>query len=114
MDCIFCKIIAKEIPSDIVYEDESVLAFRDLHPLAPVHILIIPKVHVESMNDLKDEALMGHMLGTAVKIAKDLKISDGGYKLLIRTGRDGGQEVPHVHLHLLGGAKLKEEISAEE
>ena len=108
--CIFCKIIAKEIPSDIVYEDETVLAFRDAHPLAPVHILVIPQKHVESMNDFADEALLGHMLAVAVKIAKDLKISEKGYKLLIRTGHDGGQEVPHVHLHLIGGARLKEDI----
>lgn len=110
MECVFCKIISQEIPADIVFEDESVLAFRDVNPLAPVHVLIIPKRHIESMNDLEDEVLLGQLLSRAVKIAKDLKISDDGYKLLIRTGKDGGQEVPHVHLHLIGGAKLREEI----
>ena len=108
--CIFCKIINKEILADIVFEDDLVLAFKDVNPLAPVHVLIIPKRHVESMNDLEDEVLLGRMLAQAVKIAKDLKISENGYKLLIRTGGDGGQEIPHVHLHLIGGAKLKEEI----
>jgi len=110
--CLFCKIINKEIPAEIVYEDEEVLAFKDIQPLAPVHILIISKKHFASMNDFaeEDKKLVGHLLLTATKIAKDLKISENGYKLVIRTGEDGGQEVPHVHLHLIGGARLSEEI----
>jgi histidine triad (HIT) family protein len=110
--CIFCKIINKEIPAEIVYEDNDILAFKDVHPIAPVHILIIPKRHIESINDLKkeDSALAGHLIITAEKIAKDFDISEKGYKLLFRVGKWGGQEVPHIHLHLIGGAKLTEEI----
>jgi len=110
--CLFCKIIKKEIPADIVYEDSEVLAFKDIHPLAPVHVLIIPKKHIESVDDLseKDSFLAGKLIITAKKIAEKLKIKGKGYKLLIRTGVDGGQEVPHLHMHLLGGAKLSENI----
>ncbi len=109
---IFCKIINKEIPAEIIYEDREILAFKDIHPAAPVHILIIPKKHIESVNVLadKDADLVGKMILTAKKIAQDLQISEKGYKLLIRTGEDGGQEVPHLHLHLIGGARLYEEI----
>lgn len=112
MDCLFCKIAKKEIPSEMIYEDEQVFAFKDIHPLAPVHVLIIPKKHIESINDLEgsDEGLAGHLILTAQKIARDLKISEEGYKLLFRTGKHGGQEVEHIHLHLIGGAKLYEEI----
>jgi histidine triad (HIT) family protein len=112
MDCIFDKIIAGEIPAKKVYEDDLVLAFYDIHPIAPVHVLIIPKKHIESINDLeaRDAEIMGDMILAAKKIAKDLGIAEKGYKLLIRTGRDGGQEVPHIHLHLLGGARLREDI----
>ena len=115
MDCVFCKIIKKEIPAEVVFEDEDVFAFKDIHPIAPVHILIIPKKHIESINDLKEEDtnLAGKMIMTAKKIAKDFDISEKGYKLLIRTGEWGGQEVPHIHLHLIGGAKLSEEIRPE-
>lgn len=110
--CIFCKIISKKIPAEIVYEDSEILAFPDIHPTAPVHILIIPKKHIESTNDLKnfDKELIGKIILVAKKIAEDLKISNKGYKLLIRTGPDGGQEVGHLHLHLIGGAKLYEDI----
>jgi histidine triad (HIT) family protein len=110
--CIFCKIVNKEIPADIVYEDEDVLAFKDIHPLAPVHILIIPKRHIGSINDLKDEdaALAGKMILAAKKLAAELRTDEKGYKLLFRTGEWGGQEVGHIHLHLIGGAELYEEI----
>ncbi len=109
---IFCKIINKEIPAEVVYEDKEILAFRDIHPVAPVHVLIIPKKHIESANELSDgdAQLIGKMVVLAKKIAQDLQISEKGYKLLIRTGKDGGQEVPHLHLHLIGGAELYEEI----
>ncbi|MDR3583079.1 MAG: histidine triad nucleotide-binding protein [Candidatus Pacebacteria bacterium] len=112
MSCIFCKIIAKEIPAEIIYEDEDILAFRDINPLAPVHVLVVPKRHVESINDLKekDAELVGKMIIIAKKIATDLQTSQNGYKLLFRTGEWGGQEVPHIHLHLIGGARLAEEI----
>lgn len=112
MSCIFCKITNKEVPKEFVYEDDDMVAFYDLHPIAPVHVLIIPKRHIVSVNDLaaSDAALMGRMVLAAKKIAEDLQISAKGYKLLIRTGEHGGQEVPHLHLHLLGGAKLFEDI----
>lgn len=112
MSCIFCKIAKKEIPKEFIYEDDYVVAFCDLHPIAPVHVLIIPKKHIASTNDLdeKDACLAGKLILAAKQIAADLQISEKGYKLLIRTGSDGGQEVPHVHLHLIGGARLHEEI----
>jgi len=105
MTCIFCKIIKKEVPAEIVFEDEDVIAFKDIKPIASVHIVIIPKKHIASVVDLKkeDEALMGKLIMTAKKIANDLKVSEKGYKLLIRVGRGGGQEVDHIHLHLLSG-----------
>ena len=112
MDCIFCKIARKEIPADVLYEDEEVIAFRDAHPIAPVHILMIPKKHIASIVDVSEEdtLLMGKLVRAAKKIAEDLKISRDGYKLLFRVGEHGGQEVGHIHLHLIGGAKLSEGI----
>lgn len=113
-DCIFCKIANKEIPSQILYEDDYVIAFPDIHPLAPVHILVIPKDHYQSVNDLteseKDEKIAGRLIMAAKQLAKEKGIAENGYKLLIRTGAHGGQEVPHIHLHLLGGARLSEDI----
>lgn len=112
MPTIFTKIINKEIAADIVYEDNDILAFHDIHPLAPVHVLIIPKKEIPSINDLEDadQALMGKMVLVARNIAKDLNISEKGYKLLFRVGKHGGQEIPHIHLHLIGGARLHEDI----
>jgi len=112
MDCIFCKIINKEIPASIVFEDEDVIAFKDRNPIAPVHILVIPKKHISSVADAeeKDTLLAGKLIMAAKKIAEDLEISDKGYKLLVRVGKGGGQEIDHIHLHLLGGAKLAENI----
>jgi histidine triad (HIT) family protein len=109
---IFDKIIAGEIPAKKVYEDDLVLAFYDAHPIAPVHVLIVPKKHIGSINDLEDgdRETMGAMLLAAKRIAAELGIAEKGYKLLIRTGHDGGQEVPHIHMHLLGGARLREDI----
>ena len=111
-DNIFLKIIRKEVPTDIVYEDAEILAFRDIRPIAPVHILIIPKEPIESMASVKgeDAPLIGKMFLVAKRIAEDLNISEKGYKLLIRVGKDGGQEVPHLHIHLIGGARLSESI----
>jgi len=116
MDCLFCKIAKKEIPSEVVFEDDKVFAFKDIHPLAPVHILIIPKKHIESIDNLTeaDEGLIGHLILTAQKISRDLKISQEGYKLLFRVGRNGGQEVEHIHLHLIGGAELFEKIGVKK
>jgi len=112
MDCVFCKIIKKEIPAKFLYEDNLVVAFSDIHPIAPVHVLIIPKKHIESVADLndRDEKLPGRLVMAAKKIAEKLKIAQNGYKLLFRVGSHGGQEVAHIHLHLIGGAKLSENI----
>lgn len=110
MDCVFCKIINKELPGDIVYEDDKAIAFNDIHPKASVHILIVPKKHVASVSQMEsnDNALIGELFLIAKKIAQDKKLN--GYKLLINVGREGGQLVEHLHLHLLGG-KLEAPIS---
>lgn len=112
--CIFCDIkeVNKDVPGNIIFEDETVIAFHNIYPLAPVHVLVIPKKHIATVNDLQDdeEGLVGHMILIAKKIAKDLQISEKGYKLIFRVGEWGGQEVEHLHLHILGGAKLQEDI----
>ena len=113
--CLFCKIASKEIPADIVYEGEDIIAFKDVNPIAPVHILVIPEKHIETVNDFRpeDEKLAGKMIIIAQGLAKEFGIAKNGYKLLFRIGEDGGQEIQHVHLHLIGGAKLYEEIRPE-
>ena len=108
-DCIFCKIVAGSIPSNKVYEDDEVLAFHDINPTAPVHILIIPKRHIATTLDFTpgtDEALVGKLITTATRLARELGIDQSGYRLVFNTHEDGGQEVYHVHLHLLGGRKF--------
>ncbi|AFM01932.1 MULTISPECIES: histidine triad nucleotide-binding protein [Desulfitobacterium] len=107
-ECIFCKIINKEIPSQVVFEDEYVLAFKDINPVAPVHLLIIPKKHMESLNDIEvvDEALIGHILMVAKKLAQESGIADSGYRVVNNCGDDGGQVVKHLHFHLIGGQPL--------
>lgn len=104
---IFAKIIAREIPADIVYEDELCLAFRDIAPKAPTHILVIPKKPIQSLADLQaeDEAIVGRCVMVASRIAGDERL-DAGYRLVVNCGNDGGQEVPHLHFHLLGGRKM--------
>lgn len=106
--CLFCKILKKEIPANVVYEDDIIIAFKDVKPIAPIHILIIPKKHISSLADIKieDVDLIGKLMLTAKKIAEDLNIAQKGYKLVMRVGKDGGQEIGHIHLHLLGGTKL--------
>ena len=108
-DCIFCKIIAGEIPSTQVYNDEVVTAFRDINPAAPTHILIITSRHIASVNDLTidDEQVMGHLFTAAKQIAEQEGIAESGYRLIMNTGPDGRQEVLHIHLHLLGGQKMR-------
>lgn len=108
MSTIFSKIIAKEIPADIVYEDDLVLAFRDIAPQAPVHILIIPKKEIPTANDVEaaDEAVLGRLFTTAAKIARDEGIAKQGYRLIVNCNEDGGQEVFHLHMHILGGRSL--------
>ena len=115
-NCIFCKIVAKQIPANVVYEDDDVLAFKDINPAAPVHLLVIPKVHVATLSDCTNEhvAVLGKMLALAPKLAEEhgvaVKSDDngarsGGFKTLINTGPDGGQEVYHLHLHMYGGKR---------
>lgn len=108
MDCLFCKIIAREIPADIVFEDDDVLAFRDIDPKAPEHILIIPKRHIATLNDLQEEdcALVGCLQFTAQKIAKELGMADDGYRVVMNCNEAGGQTVYHIHMHLLGGRSM--------
>jgi len=110
MATIFSKIIDKEIPADIVYEDENVLAFKDINPQAPVHILIIPKIEIPKISDFKIDKhsqLLAQMVDVANKLAKDLNIADDGYRLVFNCGPNGGQDVYHLHLHLLGGRQMK-------
>ena len=110
-NCIFCKIIKGEIPSNKVYEDDEILAFNDINPMAPVHILVIPKKHIESANEIKeeDELLIGKMFTVIKKLAKENNL-DNGYRIVNNCGEDGGQAVKHLHFHLLGGRKLKIEV----
>ena len=107
-DCIFCKIINRELPGDIVYEDEEIIAFRDIHPAAPIHILVIPKKHISSLVDLKpeDEKVIGRIYSVINKIAEKEGILDKGYRVIVNCGEDGGQVVKHIHFHLLGGRKM--------
>jgi histidine triad (HIT) family protein len=107
-DCIFCKIVRKEIPSRVVYEDDRVLAFEDINPKAPVHVLIIPKEHFASLAEAPSgrQELLGHIQFVARDIARDKGVADTGYRLVLNTGRDSGQEVLHIHYHLFGGRRL--------
>jgi len=105
MSTIFDKIISREIPADIVYEDDQVLAFKDIAPKAPVHYLIIPKLPIATLNeaDPSHQALLGHMMLTAAKLAKEANVAEGGYRVQMNCNPDGGQVVYHIHLHLMGG-----------
>ncbi|MBR2001907.1 MAG: histidine triad nucleotide-binding protein [Firmicutes bacterium] len=106
-DCIFCMIADKQIPSNIAYEDEKILAFHDLEPQAPVHVLIIPKKHIASLDDVQeeDQELMGYIM-TKVKVVAEQVGLDNGYRVVINTGEDGMQTVKHLHVHLLGKRKM--------
>jgi histidine triad (HIT) family protein len=107
--CIFCKIVSGEAKAEIVYRDEQMTAFRDIHPVAPTHILLVPNKHIESVNTLEteDEPVMGHLLAIAGKLAKEEGIDKGGYRLISNTGVNGAQTVFHLHLHLIGGQKMR-------
>ncbi|SDW88511.1 histidine triad nucleotide-binding protein [Paenibacillus sp. CF384] len=109
MDCIFCKIIEGTIPSNKLFENERILAFRDIQPQAPVHTLIIPKKHIPTMNDVTDEddAVMAELFAVARQLAKEQGIAESGYRVVNNCNGDSGQIVFHLHLHLLGGEKLK-------
>jgi histidine triad (HIT) family protein len=106
MNCIFCKIAAGQIPAKKVHEDDELIAFHDIHPWAPVHILIVPKAHIESMEDVTDAhaGLLGRMMALSPRLMRELGVS-GGFRHVINTGRDGGQEVMHLHLHVMGGPR---------
>lgn len=107
-DCLFCKIAQKEIPSKVIYEDEQIMAFADINPVAPVHILLIPKKHLSSVNDImrEDEILIGQIFGVIQELARKLEIAESGYRVVTNTGTDGGQVVGHLHFHLIGGRAL--------
>jgi histidine triad (HIT) family protein len=108
-NCLFCKIVAGKIPSTIVYQDEWLTAFRDIHPAAPTHVLIVPNQHYDTLNELQaaDQALAGRLLLAVRDIAAAAGIAESGYKTVINTNRDGGQEVFHLHIHLVGGKPLR-------
>ena len=107
-DCIFCRIAAGEVPSDIKYRDETIIAFPDINPLAPTHLLVVPKRHIAALADLSDSqaSLVGDMARVANRLAKEAGLDKKGYRLVINCGRQGGQGVAHLHMHLLGGRQL--------
>jgi histidine triad (HIT) family protein len=106
--CLFCKIVAGDIPAGKVYEDDQAVAFNDINPQAPTHVLVIPREHIESLNDAAagDEQLLGHLLRLASKIANQLGVAERGFRTVINTGAESGQSVWHLHLHILGGRPL--------
>jgi histidine triad (HIT) family protein len=108
-DCLFCKIVNKDIPAEIIYEDKSVMAFKDINPQAPVHVLVIPKIHVAGMNDVTEtnSEVIKEIFETIPKIVQQLNISETGYRLVSNSGEDGMQTVQHFHFHILGGRSLK-------
>lgn len=109
MNCLFCKIIERKITAKIVYEDERVLAFEDINPQAPVHVLVIPKKHISTSLEIKDEdnELIGYMFQIANKVAADRKIAERGFRLVMNCNREAGQSVFHIHLHLLAGRPMR-------
>ncbi|MFQ9264264.1 MAG: histidine triad nucleotide-binding protein [Clostridia bacterium] len=111
-DCLFCKIIKGEIPSTKVYEDDEILAFKDINPAAPIHILVIPKKHIASLAHMEkeDEAIVGKIYGVINKIAEEKGFKESGYRVIVNCGKDAGQEVMHLHFHILAGAKFGDKI----
>jgi len=107
-DCIFCRIINKEIPASMVFEDEKMIAFNDINPQAPIHILLIPREHFSSLNEIPEEKknILSHLLLKARQIAQEKGIAEKGYRIVLNTAKDSGQEVFHIHLHLLGGRRM--------
>jgi histidine triad (HIT) family protein len=108
MNCLFCRIVAGEVPADSVFQDERCIAFRDTNPQAPVHVLVIPRDHMDSLDDAgqKDEAILGHLLRVAARVANEQGLSESGYRTVINTGAGAGQSVFHLHVHVLGGRSL--------
>ena len=111
-DCVFCRIVAGEIPGDVVYRDNDVVAFRDINPQAPVHVVVVPRKHIASLNQFLefDRDLLGKMMLAGKLVAKTEKVSENGYRLVMNCGPDGGQVVSHAHLHVLGGRRLSDEM----
>ena len=107
VSCIFCKVAAGEIPATVVKRADGLLAFKDINPQAPTHLLVIPTEHLASLNDVSDAGLLGRMLGFARDLAREIGIADRGYRVVLNTNADGGQTVAHVHLHLLGGRAMR-------
>ena len=107
-DCIFCKIIKKEIPAKVVFEDDQIIAFEDINPQAPIHILLIPKNHYASLNEIPDaeKDILSHILLKARQISREKGIDQRGYRIVLNTAKDSGQEVFHIHFHLLGGRRM--------
>ena len=107
-DCLFRRIVARQLPSDVVYEDDAVLAFNDINPQAPTHVLIVPKRHIETLNELTtdDDQIVGELVRRSAAIAKERGISEGGFRTVFNTNRDAGQTVFHIHLHLVGGRSM--------
>lgn len=111
MDCIFCKIISGELPSQFVYEDEKLVAFKDINPAAPTHILFVPKKHYPTLNDIPDnDDIMTDIVSAVRKVAKELGIADRGYRMVTNVNREGGQVVFHLHVHMLGGRPLNDRM----
>lgn len=108
MDCLFCKIIKREVPAEIVFEDDETLAFRDINPKAPTHVLIIPKKHIATMNDIEEEDLVavGRLHYTAAQLAREKGFAEDGYRVVMNCNEQGGQTVYHIHLHLMGGRQF--------
>ena len=104
--CLFCRIVRREIPAKVIHEDEHTLAFRDIDPRAPTHVLVIPKTHVASLNEIDDPAFVGRLMLAAKHIAEAEGIAESGYRTVVNTGANGGQSVSHIHVHLLGGRRL--------
>ena len=108
MECLFCKMIEREIEPDVVYEDEQVLAFNDINPQAPTHVLIIPKKHIATLNDIEEDdlALVGRLQHTAARLAQEFGFADDGYRIVMNCNEHGGQTVYHIHMHLMGGRRF--------
>lgn len=109
MECIFCRIIAGQAPATILYKDEAATAFEDIHPIAPVHVLVVPNQHIASLDQVRtqDEALLGHLFSVARDVAAQKGLAQDGYRLIVNNGRDAGQAVFHLHVHLLGGRRMR-------
>lgn len=110
--CLFCRIATEELPSDVVYKDEEFLAFRDINPQAPIHIIIIPKAHIASLRELtnQQQGLIGRLITLATKLAQKEGIAESGYRLAVNCGTEGGQVIPHLHFHLIGGKRLSGQL----